>query len=85
LIVDMGIGARAIVQTGRLTAATCDGLSSSVAAIEAFIDGRTHTLVDKQGQTHSPVILEQFELTTPIRVGRAYWCDYTCRYLQLPS
>jgi hypothetical protein len=30
------------------------------------------------------VVLEQFKPTTPIRLGRGCWCEYTIHYRQLP-
>ncbi|MFB3894139.1 MAG: hypothetical protein ACE15C_19215 [Phycisphaerae bacterium] len=84
IAIDLGLRARPIHQTGRLEAPSAEELAEAIAAIEAFTDGRPHTLVDSHGLAYAWVLLEQFELTTPIRRGRAFWCEYACRYVQLP-
>jgi hypothetical protein len=84
LVLDMGMRSRRIVQQGRLQADTAAARAALVAAIEQYADGLTHALVDNHGRTHSPVILESFEPTTPLQQGRGYWCDYVIHYLQLP-
>jgi hypothetical protein len=40
--------------------------------------------VDNHGRHYTNVLLEQFEMATPVRLGRAAWCDYTITYRQLP-
>lgn len=84
VVIDLGVRGRAIHQAGRLCAANRQALQAVLSAVEASLDGRTHTLVDGHGQSYGAVMLEQFELTGPIRQGRGFWCDYACRYLQLP-
>lgn len=84
LLVDMGIAGRTIHQAGRLCAPTHAALVAIIDAIEAFHDAQTHTLIDNHAQTYQPVLMEHFELSTPIQRGNGFWCDYTCRYLQLP-
>jgi hypothetical protein len=84
LVLDMGLRARLIRQAGRLRASTAVQLAELIGAIEAFLDGQSHTLVDNHGLTYPGVVLEQFEPTTAMRRGRGFWCDYACRYLQLP-
>jgi len=84
LVLDLGLRARAIYQGGRLGAPTADAMARQIVAIEALVDGQSHTLVDGQGATYSGVILEKFEQTSPIRAGAGFWCEYACQYLQLP-
>ncbi len=84
LALDLGKRSRLIEQTGRLQAASSSALQSLIDAIEAKADGQLYTLVDSLGQTYSTVILEQFRMTTPVRKGLAYWCDYSATYRQLP-
>lgn len=83
VLVDMGLDGRTIHQAGRLCAATPAALAAILDAIKGLLDARTHTLVDNHGQTYQPVLLVYFEPSTPIQHGNGYWCDYTCRYLQL--
>ncbi len=83
LILDMGLRSRRIVQVGRLQATTAAAIHSLISAIEDTLDGKTHTLSDDLGCTYSPVIIEKFEPTTPVKRGRGFWCDYTLLYRQL--
>jgi hypothetical protein len=84
LVMNLGLRSRVIAQTGRLQAASAASVVTLISQIEARNDGKTHVLVDAHGRTFSRVILEQFELTTPIQRGRNYWCEYSVRYRQLP-
>ncbi|MBS3734480.1 MAG: hypothetical protein KGY99_06085 [Phycisphaerae bacterium] len=84
LVLDMGLRSRELVQTGRLAAATAEDIRIRIDAIVARIDGRTHTLTDALGRTFSRVLVESFEPSAPVRRGRAFWCDYTLTYRQLP-
>ncbi len=84
LVLDLGLRSRAIEQNGRLQAVCADDLRTLITQIEGFIDGQEHQLVGNFGQTYLRVVLEQFKPTTPIRLGRGYWCEYTIHYRQLP-
>jgi hypothetical protein len=84
LLIDGGLRSRTITQTGRLQADAAAGVASQIAAIEAMIDGAPHTLVDNHGRRFNRVVMEHFELATPLTRGRGCWCDYTIRYRQLP-
>ena len=83
-VIDLGPRGRAIHQTGRLVARTPQALQAAIDVVQALQDGRAHTLIDNHGLTYAPVHIEQFELTSPVRQGRGFWCDYTCRYWQMP-
>ena len=82
IIVDLGPRSRNLLLTGWLQAATQTDLLQTIAAIEAFVDGQSHSLAASDGRSWPGVLLEQFEQTSPIRPGRGYWCQYTCRFLQ---
>lgn len=84
LVLDGGLRGRPIVQTGRLQADTQASLLAQVRAVEAFADGRTHTLSDNAGRSLPKVLVESFELTSPLRRGRGWWCEYRIQYRQLP-
>ena len=84
LVLDMGLRSRAIEQTGRLQAETAGQLHAALAAVEAYDDGRLHTLIDSTGQTYANVLIERFEPSTPLRRGRGFFCEYALRYRQLP-
>ena len=84
LVLDMGRSSRIIVQTGRLQAPTAAALHALIEQIEACLDGKLHVLVDTLGRTLDRVMLEQFELATPVLTSRGLWCDYVARYRQQP-
>lgn len=84
VVVDLGRRGREITQTGRLQADTLESLQDQFAAIEAFADGNEHSLEDDLGRRFPRVLLESFQLTTPIQRGRGYFCDYRAQYRELP-
>ncbi|MCD4823587.1 MAG: hypothetical protein K8S55_03200 [Phycisphaerae bacterium] len=84
LVFDLGKRSRTVVQTGRLSAGSASALQSLIDAIQAKADGQLHSLTDNHNQTYSNVLLESFQLETPLRRGRAFYCDYRITYRQLP-
>ena len=84
LILDHGLRSRALVQTGRLQAASASALHSLLNQIEPFVDGKSHSLTDNHGHAYQCVLLERFEPTTPVQHGRGFWCEYRIVYRQLP-
>jgi hypothetical protein len=84
LVIDHGRRSRQIVQTSRLQAASVTQLAALIDAIDACNDGYGHTLIDNHSRQFTGATLEQFEMSTPVRLGRAAWCDYTITYRQLP-
>jgi hypothetical protein len=85
LAMDLGRRGRSIEQTGRLQASNVPSLQALIDAINAKADGKAYTLTDGLGRVFDRVIIEKFSLKTPVRKGRAYWCDYSITYRQLPS
>ncbi len=83
LVLDMGLRGRNIHQTGRLQAQTASQLQSLITQIESFIDGKLHTLEDNYGTTYDSLVIEEFKPTTPLKLGRGYFCEYEVRYRQL--
>jgi len=83
LLLDMGLRGRLLTQAGRLQADTAEDLQQIVTQIEAILDGKLHTLIDNHGLEHAGLLVEDFQLTTPIRRGRRFWCDYTVGYRQV--
>ena len=84
LVLDIGMRSRTITQQGRLQASSAAALNSLISAIEQFVDGQAHVLVDNHGLSYPKVILETFEPATPLQHGRGFWCDYVANYRQLP-
>ncbi len=84
MAIDQGKRSREIRQTGRLQAADAASLQTIISQIENHIDGDSYTLVDNHGTSFSYILMESFNITTGIRRGRGYWCDYEIIYRQLP-
>ncbi len=82
-VLDAGRRSRVLEQTGRLAAATAEALETKLLAIAELQDGQLHTLVDHAGCEHANVLLERFEPTTPMRLGRGWWCDYRIEWRQM--
>ncbi len=83
LTIDLGDGPREIVQTGVLSAEGAETLSALAEAVELYVSGRTHTLVDPDGQGHVGCRLERFErLGSPLR-GTGLHQPYRITYRQL--
>lgn len=84
LTLDLGRRGRSMKQAGRLSADSVEALQALIDAIEAFNDGRPHTLIDPNGREQPRVLITRFALTTPVNAGRLAWCDYTLDYQQSP-
>jgi hypothetical protein len=84
LVFNLGLRGRPITQQGRLQAETAQGLHDLLAAVAAKDDAQLHTLTDHDGQTYTKVLVESFQPSGPLQIGRNYTCDYTVSYLQLP-
>ncbi len=83
LVLHMGRRSRILTQTGRLQADTIENLQGLTERIETYHDGEIHTLQNHHGDTFESLLVDSFELTTPLQRGRGYWCDYTLIYRQL--
>ena len=84
MVIDSGRRSRTIRQIGRLQGATAEDLAGQIDAIESLLDGQVHELADNHGREFPRVLLETFDLSTPLQRGRAFWCEYTLTYRQLP-
>jgi len=80
IVLDMGMRGRRITQTGRLQAATAAELRQIISQIESLLDGELHTLIDNCDQEHQGLLIEEIQITTPLRHGRQFWCEYTIAY-----
>jgi hypothetical protein len=83
LSLDLGDGGREIVQTGVLAAASAQALAVAEAAVEAFIDGRSYTLIGPDGTEYPHCRLEQFERLSPPWVASRWQQPYRITYRQL--
>ncbi len=84
LVLDLGRRSRRLTQTGRLQAGTAEELDGLIRDIELRNDGKLHALVDNHSRSFPRVLIEEFQATGPIRIGRGFWCDYTILFRQLP-
>jgi len=84
VLLDLGRRSRVILQSGRLQAATAEQLYAQIEQVQEFDDAGEHVLIDNHGRTHSRVVVEHFEMSAPVRIGRGAWCDYQIRYRHLP-
>jgi len=83
LAVDLGDGPRPLRQTGVLSAATEWNLALLLAAIEAFIDGRTYTLTAPDGTDYPNCRVTALERLGPPQVGTLWHQPYRVTYHQL--
>lgn len=80
LIVDLGQRPRTLIQRGRLSAPSMLVLGQLEGAIETRVDGRVHSLVDRDGTEHPYVRPERFTRRGPIEVGLRYHRAYEIEY-----
>jgi len=83
LVVDLGDGPRTLRQTGVLSAATDWNLALLLAAVEAFIDGRTYTLTAPDGTDYPNCRVQALERLGPPWVGTLWHQPYRVTYQQL--
>lgn len=89
LAIDLGQRRRTLTQVGRLQAASAAELVALLDAIDVYVDGDLHTLVDENSQTFTNCLLESFvpkapkSPQTPRCPGRRFSCDYAATYRQL--
>ena len=77
LLTDLGPRPRTIVLRGRLMAASAAALAQLEAAIEARVDGLTHTVIDGLADTTlGPIRLEKFVRRSPVERGRCLHRQY---------
>ncbi len=76
LLVDLGPRPRTLLLRGRLSAASAEALAQLETAIESRADGRTHTLVDRDGAAHAHVRLDRFTRRGPVERGLRYHRPY---------
>ncbi len=84
ILLDLGLRSRQLAQAGRLQASTAQALHGLIDSIQDLCDGSEHALIDNHEQVYSRVYLERFQVNTPLRRGRGFYCDYRIDYRQLP-
>jgi hypothetical protein len=83
LSIDMGARARRLRQAGVLRAASRAMLDARIAAVTAFIDGRTHTLRTTNGQTYPNLRMDTFRQVSERQSGLGLVLQYEIVYTQL--
>ena len=80
---DLGKRARPIVIEGRLAAVAKSDLLDRIAAIEGYVDGEAHALVDNHAHSFAHCRLDTFEAAGGIERGDYYSLAYRCELTQL--
>ena len=81
--IDMGRRPRQIRQSGVLRAASPSAMAGRLNAIAAFIDGRTHTLVNADGQVYESLRMDAFRKGHEHVGGPGTVVEYEIIYTQL--
>lgn len=83
LTIDLGGRGRKIVQTGTLRAKSDSHINERIAAVNAFMDGDTHTLIVDDGTTLENLRMDSFKVTNERADGAGIVVDYEIVYTQL--
>jgi len=81
--IDMGLRSRKLRQAGELRAASRADLDSRLAAVSAFMDGKTHKLSVDGGQEFENVRMDSFEVSGERSSGGGVVAGYEIVYTQL--
>ena len=81
--IDLGNRGRLIKQTGVLRAASRQALAAKIDAVEAFIDGDSHTLTSCEGEVFGNVRMDSFTVKNKKSSGSGLCCQYEAVYTQL--
>ena len=81
-IIAHGRSVRTLTQTGTLIADTPEALHEQTAAIEAVMDGLSHTLTLLGGWTYEGVVMLRFEPGRVELLGPRVRCSYRIEYVQ---
>lgn len=83
LSIDLGRGSRKIRQTGTLRAKSRTQMNERINAISGFMDGETHTLETKTGDTLANLRMDSFEVGKERTDGIGMIVDYEIVYTKL--
>jgi phage tail tube protein FII len=81
--IDLGGRERKIRQKGELRARSTEELNKKAEAIQAFMDGDTHTLVASQGRIFENLIVDSVSVKNERASGAGVVADYEIVYMQL--
>lgn len=85
LSIDLGEQPRKIKQTGTLRAVSDIAMRARIDAINAFIDGRTHTLMTADGREYADIRMDMFKRDAMEVTGPGVAVRYEMVYTQLRS
>jgi hypothetical protein len=83
LSIDLGRRARKLRQHGTLRAVSRMQMQIRLLAIEAFMDGQTHTLTTTDGRTYSQIRMDSLRLLNSGPTGPGISVEYEITYTQL--
>jgi hypothetical protein len=81
--IDLGSRGRKIKQTGHLRARSNAELSELIAVIEAFLDGKAHTLISTNDGTYEDLRMDTFKIIQRHNSGVGVMAEYEINYTQL--
>lgn len=85
LSIDLGQRTRKIQQSGMLRAASAAGMNARANAINAFLDGQTHTLATADGREYANLRMDTFKQSEAEVAGFGLAVKYEIVYTQLRS
>ena len=80
--IDLGRKGRRIGQKGSLAADNLRALQKKIDVVEDYLDGKDHTLIDENGQSHEHVEMVSFEWNIPLNRSDHFSADYEIEYKQ---
>jgi len=83
LSIDLGRRSRKIKQTGTLHAKSHTEMEQRIEAISAYLDGKIHILVTKDGRKLENLRMDSFRVSKERTGGGSLFCDYEIVYTQL--
>ena len=81
--IDLGRRCRKLRQHGTIRAVSRTQMNVRLLAIEAFVDGQTHTLTACDGRTYSQVRMDTMQLLATRSAGPGISVEYEITYTQL--
>lgn len=81
--IDLGSRGRVIKQNGTLNAVSHKDMQCKIDAINAFIDGSSHTLMTDKGEVFDYLRIDSFKVCGERVSGCEVCCDYEIVYTQL--
>ena len=81
--IDLGRRQRVLRRRGYLSAGSVAALQQRIEAINAYVDGQVHELVDQEGRSYAKVRMDSFAPTEAVTKQSQVRCRYEVVYTQL--